>query len=396
MALGTAESQRGVEYLARDIPRGMDLGIRNYWYPVLASDAVPAAKPVGFIALGERLVAWRDKDGKPCVARDKCPHRAAKFSAGRVLGGELQCAWHGLRFDGSGRCTQIPWEPDDSRLLGEVGIQAYPAEDRAGFLWAYIGEVGKFPAPPLDDCLPEEFVRPEGFASFRIEVQEWQCNWLQAMDGNDAYHAVVLHSNSQGVTRDKWTGGALKSASIPLEERRMKILETPKGLRSIAVDGSGGHIHHGHLFSDWNGEPYTLPCLYTIPTSPGQDTGPLAIRFYVTPIDERSCRAFRTITMIARTTEQRERCERLWAEYYHARYLTVAGEDRAICESLGDLAESRSAEFLFNVDRDVLKARRLLSGAFLAQREGVRPLPGREALAYPISDPDRVQYQAPG
>ncbi|MSQ72440.1 MAG: hypothetical protein EXR27_14285 [Betaproteobacteria bacterium] len=56
---------------------------------------------------------------------------------------------------------------------------------------------------------------------------------------------------------------------------------------------------------------------------------------------------------------------------------------------------SRAAEFLFNVDRDVLKARRMLADAFLAQRDGRRPLPGREALAYPVPDHAQVQFTAP-
>jgi phenylpropionate dioxygenase-like ring-hydroxylating dioxygenase large terminal subunit len=388
------EGEGEAAFLARDIPKGMELGIRNYWYPVLASEDLPADKPVAFKALGEELVAWRNRNGEPCVMVDKCPHRGAKFSLGRVLGGDLQCAWHGLRFDGSGRCTMIPWEPDDSKLLDEVRPSAYPAAERAGYIWAYIGEVDKFPAPPVDDCLPEEFVNPEGYVSFRLTVHEWKANWLQAMDGNDGYHAVVLHSASQGVAKEKWTGGQLKQAAVPLEDRRMKIVETPKGLRSVALDAEGKQIHHGHLFNDWHGDPYTLPCLYTIPTSPGPDTGPISIRFYVTPVDEATCRAFRTITMRAETEEQRARCLRLWDEYFHTRYVTVAAEDQAIVESLGDLAKSRSSEFLFNVDRDVLKARRMLADAFLAQREGHRPLPTRHALAYPIANPEEVQFTA--
>ena len=62
--------------------------------------------------LGEDLVLWRDRDGHPHALADHCPHRWARLSLGRVLGGDLQCAYHGLRFDGRGQCVLVPWEPD--------------------------------------------------------------------------------------------------------------------------------------------------------------------------------------------------------------------------------------------------------------------------------------------
>src|SRR4051812_7281458 len=109
-----------VPEIASGVPHGLEKGLRNYWYPALHSEALPAGKPLGFKILGETLVAWRDRAGKPNVVRDKCPHRAAKFSAGRVLGGDLQCAWHGLRFNGEGKCTMIPWEAANSPLQNEI------------------------------------------------------------------------------------------------------------------------------------------------------------------------------------------------------------------------------------------------------------------------------------
>src|SRR4030088_553237 len=85
--------------VAPNLPAGLPLGLRNYWYPVLQSEELPAGRPVGFKVLGENLAAWRDAAGRPSVVRDRCPHRSMKLSVGRVLDGELQCSLHGLRFD---------------------------------------------------------------------------------------------------------------------------------------------------------------------------------------------------------------------------------------------------------------------------------------------------------
>jgi phenylpropionate dioxygenase-like ring-hydroxylating dioxygenase large terminal subunit len=69
--------------------------------PLAAGDAEQA--PVGIIVGARRLVAWRGDDGAWRVWDDRCPHRGAALSAGRVRGGELVCAKHGWRFDASGR-----------------------------------------------------------------------------------------------------------------------------------------------------------------------------------------------------------------------------------------------------------------------------------------------------
>jgi phenylpropionate dioxygenase-like ring-hydroxylating dioxygenase large terminal subunit len=76
---------------------------------------VTAGKAVGFTALGENLVAWRDRDGTPNVVHDRCPHRSIKLSVGRIFDGQLQCILHGLRFDGEGHCVMVPWEENDER-----------------------------------------------------------------------------------------------------------------------------------------------------------------------------------------------------------------------------------------------------------------------------------------
>ncbi len=106
-----------VEEIVPDVPRGLEVGLRNYWYPILQSDELPLDRPVGLKCLNEPLVAWRDQDRLPHVFTDRCPHRNAKLSLGRLLGGALQCAFHGLRFAGGGRCVLIPWEPEDSLEL---------------------------------------------------------------------------------------------------------------------------------------------------------------------------------------------------------------------------------------------------------------------------------------
>jgi phenylpropionate dioxygenase-like ring-hydroxylating dioxygenase large terminal subunit len=384
--MATQVMHRSEKYpeIARGVPKGLELGLRNYWYPVLQSEELPRAKIKGFKILGEALAAWRDKAGHPQLVRDKCPHRAAKLSAGRVLDGALQCAWHGLRFDGGGRCTMIPWEPDDSRILHEMSVKAYPAEELGGYIWAYIGEPEKFPPPPLADCVPEELSKPDEFIWFRMPTDVWKANWLQSLESSDGFHAVMLHSDSQAVATENWTGGRPKSAAVPIESRRMQIVKTSQGYRGVAVDPTGTPIHHGHFLEGWKGERWTLPCLHTIPLRPVPNADPYASRLFQFPIDETSTQSVRFLSWRATTDAAREQRKKLWDEIVYQRQIEVSGEDKEIIETLGDLTASRGEEHLLHPDQDVVAVRRKLADAFLRQMEGTRPLSPKDALVYPV------------
>jgi phenylpropionate dioxygenase-like ring-hydroxylating dioxygenase large terminal subunit len=379
----TTLKESKVPEIARGVPLGLELGLRNYWYPVLQTEELAAEKPSGFRVLNENFVAWRDGAGKPRVLRDKCPHRGAKLSAGRVLEGDLQCAWHGLRFDGGGRCTLIPWE-EGSKHQDEVSIDAYPAEELGGYVWAYIGDTKKFPPPPLADCVPEELSHPESFIWFRMPTEIWNANWLQCLEGSDGFHAVMLHSDSQAVSNEAWTGGRPKSVSVPIAQRRMKILQTPQGFRGVALDLEGNAIHHGHFLEGWKGERWTLPGTHSIPLRPVPNADPYVSRLFQFPIDATRTQTVRFLSWRATTDEERAQRTRLWNDVVYRRQIEVAGEDRVIVETLGDLADSRSEEFLFYPDQDVVRVRRKLAEAFLAQREGKRAVAGRDAMIFPV------------
>ena len=75
--------------------------IPNQWYVVLDASQVKD-EPVGVTRMGEKLVFWRDNEGKLSCLRDKCAHRGVELSAGVVVSnGRLQCPFHGFEYDGT-------------------------------------------------------------------------------------------------------------------------------------------------------------------------------------------------------------------------------------------------------------------------------------------------------
>jgi len=378
--------ENGVTEIVKDVPVGLENGLPNYWYPVLQSEEITAHQPIAFRVMGRDLVAWRDSDGQPRVVHDRCPHRNARLSNGHVLEGGLQCPFHGLRFDGAGRCLRIPWEPDDSPLIEDVAVTAYPTRELGGYIWSYVGDTDRFPPPLLEDEVPEELSNPDRFIWFRLPTDHWRTSWLVAIDGGDAYHAVMLHADSQAVSREEeWAGGSARKANVPVADRRMKILQTGHGIRAIAVDGAGEPVHHGHFTNQkLRGERFILPCISSNPIRPVPGVEPYTARLWQYPVDENLTRIERFLCFRAETVEDRERATRIFNDVALPRLEKVGAEDEMVAESQGDLLSARAEETLFSPDVDTVNQRRQMRDAFLSQRDGTRTDVRPDSLVFPV------------
>ncbi|HEU4340884.1 MAG TPA: Rieske 2Fe-2S domain-containing protein [Candidatus Binatia bacterium] len=372
--------------IAPDVPAGLESGLRNYWYPILLSEDLTQGSPVAIHCLGESLVVWRDAEGHPGVLFDRCPHRAAKLSAGRVLEGQLQCAFHGLRFDKTGECTLIPWEPEESPSRKEVYVQSYPAKELGGYIWAYLGDATRFAPPPLEQEVPQEILSEDEYRSFRMPTEIWDANWLLTVDGGDGFHAVTLHSDTQAVEDKRWQGGNVQRASASLAERRVKIVETTYGVRGIAVDRQGKPIHHGHLL-EVKGDRFILPCITTNVIRPVPGAEPYVARLWQFPVDQNRTLVQRFVVQRVTGPEAQQRWEKLFHDVVRPRLEGISREDAMIANAQGNLVTARNHEHLFEPDKSMYEVRQRLKKAFLAQREQTRIAPSQESLVWPVASP---------
>ena len=111
-------------------------GINPYhWYVAARSDEVEA-KPVGITLWQKEIVLYRDAGGTVRALENRCPHRQVKLSQGSVVGGQLECAYHGWRFNEKGQCSLIPYLSDKQKLP-DCRLQTYPSCERDGFIWLF-------------------------------------------------------------------------------------------------------------------------------------------------------------------------------------------------------------------------------------------------------------------
>src|SRR5215470_19428686 len=130
------------ELLARVGP-GTPMGelFRRFWIPILLQSELPEpdCAPIRVRLLGEDLVAFRDTNGQVGFLAANCPHRGASLFFGRNEQAGLRCVYHGWKFDTVGNCLDMPNEPADSDFRHKVKATAYPAAERGGVIWIYMG-----------------------------------------------------------------------------------------------------------------------------------------------------------------------------------------------------------------------------------------------------------------
>ncbi len=116
---------------------------RRFAHPVLDASALGAA-PVAVRVLGDDIVLWRDAAGVPRAAPYRCPHRGTRLSLGRVCEGQLECPYHGWRFDGAGRCVQIPALPGFAPPASH-GVAMHRLSEAHGLLWLHLQDDAPLP-----------------------------------------------------------------------------------------------------------------------------------------------------------------------------------------------------------------------------------------------------------
>ncbi len=125
--------------------------LRNLWYFALPGRALKPGRMTSQLMLGEPVLLGRDRDGRPFGLRDLCPHRGVPLSYGRFDGREIECCYHGWRFDAGGRCTTIPSLVEGQALeLERIRVRSYPAREVQGGIWLFMGDGKAEPAegPP--------------------------------------------------------------------------------------------------------------------------------------------------------------------------------------------------------------------------------------------------------
>jgi len=173
--------------------------LRNRWYAAAESLELgrePGQAPIGRIFLGEPVVLYRTADGTPVALEDRCCHRRAPLSKGKVEGANLRCGYHGFLYDATGK---VVWVPGQDKVPPDARVRSYPVLELYGYVWIWMGE-----AALADSVAVPDFhwnTQPgwtSGGALLHVE-----CSYLMLVDNLlDLSHVPFLHAATIGSAND--------------------------------------------------------------------------------------------------------------------------------------------------------------------------------------------------
>jgi phenylpropionate dioxygenase-like ring-hydroxylating dioxygenase large terminal subunit len=163
--------------------------LRNYWY-ICAWCEELTATPLQRWILNEPIALFRTESGKPAAVADRCPHRGAPLSKGRVRGEGLQCGYHGLTFDGAGKCLKVPGRDEVPRTFM---TRAYPVVEKWRFVFIWMGESDKAD----ESLIPDYHWSADKNWTARGETLPVKCSATLLRDNLlDLSHAHFVHAKT--------------------------------------------------------------------------------------------------------------------------------------------------------------------------------------------------------
>ena len=167
--------------------------IKNQWYAVLDSDELKLNKPIGVIRFSEKLVFWRDNDNKINCIFDKCCHRGASLSKGKITENHIECPFHGFQYDSTGKVVLIPANGKEGKIPDNYKVNYYIAKEEYGFIWVWYGDKKEeLPQIPFFEELKNGFTYG-GFS------EVWQVHYTRAIENQlDVVHLPFVHKTTIG------------------------------------------------------------------------------------------------------------------------------------------------------------------------------------------------------
>lgn len=166
--------------------------IPNQWYIILESKELKRGKPLRVKRLNQDLALWRDEQGTACCIADRCCHRGASLSLGRIAGGKLLCPFHGFAYDGNGRVTSIPANGRNAPVPETMHVTAYRTWEGFGFIWIWWGDESKVTGKPFFF----EELKDFSYAGF---CDPWPVHYTRAIENQlDVVHLPFVHRTTIG------------------------------------------------------------------------------------------------------------------------------------------------------------------------------------------------------
>ncbi len=336
--------------------------LTNRWYAAAWTEEIGDA-PLARTIMDEPIVFYRTAGGVPVALADRCCHRALPLSMGQVIGDDIRCGYHGLRFDPAGQCVDVPGQ---TTIPPGARVASYPVVERHRMVWIWMGEAALADA----DTIPDLFWHhdPAWVAtSERIEVG---CDYRLLIDIQlDATHATFIHTTTLASDAIQETPPEVIRDDDTLHVRRWMLDVAPPPIW-VSAGGFTGNVDR------WILATYVPPslCAFDIGAAVAGNGAPEGERgqgitnrttHFMTPATANSTHYF---WLFARNyglddAALSKRVHAAITETFHEDVEIVEAQQRSIA------TDRDGTQFDVNADRPTVQARRLLERLIAAEAE---------------------------
>jgi len=178
--------------------------IRNQWYAILESKNVKKGRITGARRLGENLALWRTGNNEIACIANKCVHRGASLSAGKIIKDNLQCPFHGLQYDAHGKVVLIPANGKAQPVADYYKVASYTTKESHDFIWIFWGDkTDNLPELPFFKDIDQSF-------SYITTVSPWPMHYTRCIENQlDVAHLPFVHSTTIGSGNDTVVNGPI-------------------------------------------------------------------------------------------------------------------------------------------------------------------------------------------
>jgi phenylpropionate dioxygenase-like ring-hydroxylating dioxygenase large terminal subunit len=187
--------------------------LRNCWYVAGWNYEVKAGQLAPRSVIGVPLLFYRLQDGRVVALEDRCCHRKAPLSLGRLEGDNIRCMYHGLKFDSTGKCIEIPGQ---ETIPSSACVRTFPVVERHSWLWVWMGDRARAD----ENLIPPAVGLDDPRWTIRTGQLDYDAGYLLVNDNLcDLSHIAYAHEKTFGVGDDQ------------MAKTRPTVKTLPRGIR---------------------------------------------------------------------------------------------------------------------------------------------------------------------
>ena len=166
--------------------------LKNCWYVAAWDHELIDGTKLARTILEKPVVLYKGESGRVVALEDRCCHRGAPLSIGRIEGDCIRCMYHGMKFDPSGKCIQIPGQ---DMIPPKLGVRSFPVVEHDHLVWIWMGDPAKADPGLIIDYPP---LREPGWRGMPAYMH-YDANWLLIVDNlSDFAHLAFVHTKTLG------------------------------------------------------------------------------------------------------------------------------------------------------------------------------------------------------